>query len=97
MTFDDWRVAFPGVNAATHFRTRAVEYIERLPEDAEGVADDIDGQGWAPEGGVEGVPQPSLDEVQSLFERAGEAARDGDTEGARGLLEDVIAYCSAPS
>lgn len=91
---EDWRGAFPGVNAATHFRARAADYIERLAADAEGVADDIDAQGWAPDGAIEGVPQPALDEVRSLFERAGGAAREGDVEGSHAMLEDVIAYCT---
>jgi hypothetical protein len=95
MTFgEDWRGAFPGVNAATHFRTRASEYRERLPADASGVAADIAAQGWAPDVALEGVPQPALDEIRSLFERAGQAALDGDPEAARELLEDVIAFCT---
>jgi hypothetical protein len=95
MTFgEDWRSAFPGVNAATHFRARASEYIERLPAEADGVAADVADQGWAPDFDLEGVPQPALDEVRSLFERAGQAAAEGDPEAARKLLQDVIAFCT---
>ena len=94
MTFQgDWRDSFPGVNAASHFRLRAEEYIERLPVEARAVADDIDGRGWVPES-LEGVPQPALDEVESLFERARDALAEHDLDAARGHLQDVIAYCT---
>lgn len=96
MTFQgDWRGAFPGVNAASHFRMRADEYIEQLRGDPEAVAADIDDRGWVPDS-FEGVPQPALDEVESLFDRAREAVAEGDLGAARGHLEDVIAYCTPP-
>lgn len=91
---EDWRVAFPSVNAANHFQEQADAYLARLPAEADGVASEIEAQAWAPDFALEGVPQPAVDEVRSLFERAGEALREKDVAAARGLLEDVIAYCT---
>jgi hypothetical protein len=91
---EDWRVSYPGVTMAEHFRHQAEGYLARLTTEPEAVARDIGQQGWARDLEIVGVPQPELDEVQSLFERAGEALDAGDPEGAAGLLVDLIAYCT---
>jgi hypothetical protein len=91
---EDWRSAFPSVTAATKFREAAEAYQARLSSDHAGVGRDIIDLAWASDVSLEGVPQPALDEVRSLFQRAGEAAADGEVVVARELLEDVIAYCT---
>lgn len=89
---EDWRSAFPSLTAATRFREAAEGYQARLSTDHAGVGRDIIDLAWASDVSLEGVPQPALDEVRRLFQRAGEAAADGDVLAARELLDDVIAY-----
>ena len=91
---EDWRESFPGVLAATRFREKAAEYIERLGVDPDEVVAEIGEQHWAHEIDMGGVPQPELDEIRSLFDRAAEALEEEEPELAIGLLEDLIAYCS---
>ncbi len=91
---EDWRVSFPGVTVAARFREKAAEYVERLATEPEAVGAEIGSQRWGHEFDLAGIPQPELDEVRSLFERAGEAIEEGAMDDAVGLLEDVIAYCT---
>lgn len=93
MTYqEDWRTAFPGVNAATRFIEKADEYADRLAGEGDAVVAEIRDRKWA-EPDHEGVPQPDLDEVRRLFDRAADAIEDGRLEEASGHLEDVVAYC----
>lgn len=91
---EDWREAFPSVLAAARFREKAAEYMDRLATQPEAVVAEIAEQHWAHDVELEGVPQPELDEIRSLFDRAAEALEEEEPELAIGLLEDVITYCS---
>ena len=93
MTFQgDWRTSFPGVNAANRLIECADDYLDRMEDEPDDVVDEIRDQGWA-EGGHEGVPQPDLDEIRRLFERAADQIEAGDFQGAEGTLEDLVAFC----
>lgn len=93
MTFqENWRTSFPGVNAANRFIECADGYLDRMEDEPDDVVDEIREQGWA-EGGHEGVPQPDLDEIRRLFERAADAIEAGDLQIAEGALDDLVAFC----